>query len=150
MIRRWLIRGLLLTLLTLCVTAWVTSYSQGIGIVYSGNSQVSVLGEGKGEAVLDLEFMTPSVGAGPGWEVGHSADPDTGFANAQYHFLGFGFAKSVAIAAGGTQVSRWTVWIPLWFPTLLTALLLWFVWRKTRAKPRGFPVEVVKSGEQQT
>ena len=34
--------------------------------------------------------------------------------------------------------------VPLYFPTLLSALLLWLVWRKTRPKynGKGFPVEV--------
>jgi hypothetical protein len=40
--------------------------------------------------------------------------------------------------------------VPLWFLTVPSALLLRFVWRKTRAKPRGFPVEVAKSGENPT
>jgi hypothetical protein len=32
---------------------------------------------------------------------------------------------------------------PLWFPTLLSALALWFVWRKTHSPycKKGFPVE---------
>jgi hypothetical protein len=55
-----------------------------------------------------------------------------------YHLLGFAWD-----AHAGPD--RWHyIMIPLWFPPLLSALLLWLVWRKTRPKSsgKGFPVEV--------
>jgi hypothetical protein len=64
-------------------------------------------------------------------------------AHSTWHFMGFTYDDRI-VGRGAT--------IPLWFPTLLSALLLWFVWRKTRATPvgRAFPVEVAKSGENPT
>ena len=47
-----------------------------------------------------------------------------------YRFLGFSIIPWLFVS------------FPLWFPTLLSALLLWFIWRKTPAErnSRGFPV----------
>jgi len=47
---------------------------------------------------------------------------------------------------GWREFSEFEFGIPLWFPTTLSAGLLWLVWRKTRqaAKGRAFPVEPSK------
>jgi hypothetical protein len=51
-------------------------------------------------------------------------------------FCRLGFSYGVSI-----NVSFFT--IPLWFPSLLSLLFLWFTWRKTRRKAKGkaFPIE---------
>jgi hypothetical protein len=64
------------------------------------------------------------------------------YQHAFYHFIGFAYDPK-------KEALETMVLIPLWFPTLLFALLLWLVWRKTRGKGpgRGFPVEVGKKAE---
>ena len=133
---RWLIRGLALMLLTLCVGAWVGSYWRAIGIAYSGTERCLVLDEGNGKAVFGVEFLPPGVPLWPGWHFLRKVYLDAGYDNSPYHLMGFAFQKRVDSTIIG-RTSVWWVWVPLYFPTLLSALLLWFVWRKTRAKPIG-------------
>jgi hypothetical protein len=138
--KRWLIRSIFIGLLTLCVGTWVGSYWQGIGIDYGGTERNLGLTGADGEAVLAAEDNDP-FGSVLGWHFyrfNRAARSGTGYEYAQYRLLGFGFEKVV-------RPTCWFVWVPLWFPILLFALLLWFVWRKTKAKPvgRAFPVEPV-------
>jgi hypothetical protein len=62
----------------------------------------------------------------------------------QCHFMGFGYDPLIRIPGWGEHRH---LLLPLWFPTALSALLLWFVWCKTRRNPaaKGFPVEAVES-----
>jgi hypothetical protein len=61
-----------------------------------------------------------------------------------YRLGGFGWDEPVGFL--GTSVY---VFVPLWFPAMLSVGLLWVVWRKTRGKydGKGFPVEVGGVGE---
>jgi hypothetical protein len=141
MFRRWLIRSLALTLLTLCAAAWVGSYFRGIKILVLSGTHVWEPGLAGGE--LNLVYGHHDPIASSVWEVTcWKYDSDTRSATraryegATYHFLGFGWRS-------GTLTNYHLLMIPLWFPTLLSALLLALVWRKTRTKiiGRGYPVE---------
>ena len=137
MIRRWFIRGLALTLLALCVVAWVGSYWRGAYLMHDGRGwqQRAILARGG----IGLGILRVSGPFHSQWLRGTMAiEPD----------FGWGLDKDDVFGWTGFHfVYRWadkTIVIPLWFPTLLSALLLWFVWRKTRAKQTGraFPVQV--------
>ena|ERR1035437_5949076 len=67
-------------------------------------------------------------------------DPDARYIREEEgtHFLGFAIASYPAPRRGGG------LGVPFWFLTAFTTALLWLVWRKTRPKPRGFPVELAK------
>ena len=137
MIGRWLIRGLALTLLTLCVVVWVGSHWQAVWVYAPAENHVRYLRVEDGT----LSY-TETDGRGFGqWELLHG--PAAGLEIAQdvyrrtmYHFAGFAYHR-----AAGTN-PHWYVYIPMWFPTLLGTLLFWFVWRKTRTRFTGkaFPV----------
>jgi hypothetical protein len=138
MIWRWIIRGMAIALVTLCVTAWVGSYWEEVGGY-----------RGSGHRLFAAEIVYGKIGLGetrdleldhsPSWHwywyVVHPEDSHTSYPSTDYQFLGFVYEP---------RPSQWIVIIPLWFPTLLSTMLLWFVWRKTRPKysGNGFPVEV--------
>jgi hypothetical protein len=143
MVRRWLIRGLALTLLTLCVGAWAGSYFEYEAIDYEGATRCGFTLLEAGE--LQLFFGDYAPWAQQGWDVWHGrcdsklrAEILSLYKSTQYHLLGFAWQPRRPTERGQR------VMIPLWFPTLLSALLLWLVWRKTRPayNGRGFPVEV--------
>ena len=148
MIRRWLIRGLALTLLTLCGVAWVGSYWRFAEWFHFDGHYLTKLDLTSGRAeILGGNAAYPKIWA---WQVRpYYADertPITLFINLyrpRYHFLGFIWDGDFKTPS---YHHMWVLFIPLWFPTFLCLLLLWFVWRKTRAKPVGgaFPVEVAK------
>ena len=132
--KRWLIRGLALTVLTLCVVAWVGSYWSSIAL-YNKDFEIT-LSRGRVLCALD----GPSATTDLEMRVKDSYDWSEWDRRVDVWFFGF-------TADYRAEVIQWT--IPLWFPTLLAALVLWLVWRKTRAKPVGgaFPVEVAVQGE---
>ena len=126
MIRRWLIRSLALTLLTLCVVAGVGSYWRSVVVSYHAGLDciVEIMSIESRRFGLSWSNWPPI----QRWEVGFW---ETGaWPRGPVRFMGF-------------HVNERGITIPLWFPTLLSALLLWRVWRKTRPKfnGRGFPVE---------
>jgi hypothetical protein len=139
MVRRWLIRGLALTLLTLCVVAWVGSYFQRGAVHLHGGDHIRMLGLECGAIGYvddDMEIGIPYA-----WQWFHGPNNFQQFRQVYqhtfYHFIGFAYdPKKLDLTT--------IVIIPLWFPTVLSALLLWLVWRKTRPayNGRGFPVEV--------
>jgi hypothetical protein len=133
MVWRRVIRGLAVALVTVCAVAWVGSYWRAVGIAYvpKAAQYFGVIWDGR----FDLaRVATPGapyrgwvfVSDRPRW---HDWD-----AGATRHWIGF----SVQVNAMRTEGT-----IPLWFVTLLSAGLLWLVWRWTRPKhnERGFPVE---------
>jgi hypothetical protein len=140
MMRRWIIRGLALTLLTLCVVAWVGSYFETVTWTYLG--PVHYIGIGVDSGLVEFldvmphpipATMTPKTG----WDWAYHLPSNPRILKADHSLLGFGYEAPPGAAPG------WAVWIPMWFPTVLSALLLWLVWRKTRPayNGRGFPVE---------
>ena len=139
MMRRWLIRALALALLTLGVVAWVGSYYYWPRIAFADKSWDRIFFV---SGRLGLGHDRPSVEPFIGWhfdcppKVVNDLWPD---ADATSTWHGFGFSWFY-------RQHNWYITFPLWFPTLLSTLLLWFVWRKTKAKynGRGFPVEPTK------
>jgi hypothetical protein len=132
---RWIIRGFCLYLCALCVTAWGGSYWCGVGVQSAGMNWVR-FAMARGRAVLCHEGSEfPPL---TGWEFESfppmfkdETDMDR---QANFLFLGFSYARPPGY--------RW-VTVPLWFPTLLSGMLLWLVWRQTRRRHDGpgFPVE---------
>ena len=122
MLRRSIIRGLAIALLTLCVTAWVGSYCRIISLDHGLSPDRIVMEINRGRFVLDWSALFLS----GNWQV-TVGETDV---NPQPGLLGF-FLCGVGF------------FMPLWFPTTLSAGLLWLVWRKTRPKytGKGFPVE---------
>jgi hypothetical protein len=134
MVRRWIIRSLALLLLTLCVGAWVGSYWRGIDIRRCWKD-VDIVGLDYGRISYAHFYIIPS---DPGWhfvlQSSNSNVWEVWDSTPGLHGLGF---------CHFTTDRMYAVTIPLWFPTLLSAALLWLVWRKTKPRTmgQGFPVE---------
>jgi hypothetical protein len=138
--KRWIIRGIFIGLLTLCVVAWVGSYRGVVGVKYgAGTSHYYHL-------IVEFGWIrllhTTTIYPAPAWQwylvsANRRAVQEV-YESVPHRFMGFGFMWVRSGGPGG-----WDVFIPMYFPTLVSALLLWFVWRKTRAMPvgGGFPVE---------
>jgi hypothetical protein len=143
MFRRWLIRGLVLALLALCVVALVGSYRHPCAIGRHGIHELWL--HIRYGSIVFNEYVEPLAGS-IRWEcVDVYADHQSermDYLSREYHFAGFAYEGRNAVTGPFLLIC-----IPLWFPTLLCTLLLWFVWRKTRAKPAGgaFPVEPAKA-----
>lgn len=145
MLRRWIIRSLSLTLVLFVLTAWVASYWDTATLVHytpmgpdgSGQNGFLVIRTGH------ISFLREGPLLSADWHAGLTSNTfthwwvpqflDYYFADAKYRFLGFYFDIGI------TQF----VSLPLWFPTLLSAGLLWLIWRKTKPNPpgRAFPID---------
>jgi hypothetical protein len=141
MFRRWLIRGLALALLTLCVVAWGGSFFEGIelgnlsgnvdrpiGAVWGVGWVRQTRGVYTSDRLFEYEFLSPRE-----LRVWISKHTTSGF------FIG---DQPGQIKIPGLLESSMMAF-PLWLPTLILAGLNCLVWRKTRPKfnGRGFPVE---------
>ena len=151
MIRRWIIRGVALTLLTFVVALWLTSYFAELSLFRRINGLSSELFASHGSFYCFHESRAHSQG-NPLFQSTFPDDPlhlsilsqsNPGIRRPNYGPTTFGFRYGNVPALVGIMDATIVI-MPLWFPTLLSALVLWFVWRKTRAKPIGgaFPVEV--------
>ena len=132
MLRRWLMFGLALLLLTLCLAAWGVSYWRQLYAFHNGKTYLSFT---LSSARVLIRWGS-KLDLGPGWhfytqEVESWDDLDQ---RATFCWLGFSYGP-------GFDFPYFT--IPLWFPSLLSLLLVWFTWRKSRRKPEGkaFPIE---------
>ena len=149
MLRRWIIRGLTLTLLTLCVVAWVGSYWRCVSVNHWRNKtdvDVSIIAHGR-LLLHSAEFKTITTPTAR-WSVGNldAGRNDLKIFDRYSTFSFGGFA--LLYGDPDRTINRLRgVSIPLWFPTLLSGMLLWFVWRKTKAKPKGFPVETTATAK---
>ena len=132
--KRWIIRSLFIGLLLLCVGGYGFSYIRGCEVADTFNK---VWGVQSGWGKLHLSWFGISSFSGL-WV--NDFPVDAGY-DLEYvdHFhshycLGF-FIRF--------EPDRTLFTIPFWFPTTISALLLWWVWRKTRppVKGRAFPVE---------
>jgi hypothetical protein len=147
MVGRWIVRGLALTLLVMCVAAWVGSYWEA-GIVerdLRDGIRYLVLEGGAVTYVGDALFIEANDTVAWKWR---SRRTDMGLLSAVYSRLDWRFA---GFAAGRYPVPEGhrIVVVPLWCVVLPAAGLLWWVWRKTRPRfnGRGFPVEPVGGKE---
>jgi len=140
---RWLIRGSAIALLTLCLSLWGWSYFHSF-LFYCG----SLLGKSyevetyMGGAFFGYDsFATPS--SARRFEYHRNAYPWSGYPVDKW-FLGFTYYEPPYMSYTPGMCFR--IGIPFWFPSLLSAGLLWFVWWQTRPKSawRGFPVEVTQ------
>ena len=142
MIWRWIIRGLCLALLTPSVTVWVGSHYEAVGLHYAGSARYHNLQVHSGYIIfMEQERLTTA------WQPTWRLDHDVAIRERAQHyyaicrprFCGFGYG----VPPDASYAFIFLVFVPIWFPTLLSALLLWLVWRKTRPKynGRGFPVE---------
>jgi hypothetical protein len=140
MIRRWLIRSVALTLLTLCVVAWVGSDWRRVRIDYRRTlwQTVEVMSGKIGY------FQTTSTRSFVGWRltIGPAGPMEWDGWNSVAAYPGLGFHVA-------PNKKGWAILAPLWLPSLLCAVLLWLVWRKTRPKynGKGFPVEPTPKAE---
>jgi hypothetical protein len=139
MLRRQLIRSCLISLLSLCIAAWVASYFWQVEGESVGKTRVWAL-----EAVGGgLELST-----GENHRSGYSPPLSVGWQPASAEYVSVRY-ESCELHWGGFGWNHWAfrgvfrVLIPLWLPTTLAALLLWFAWRKTKPKAAGraFPIE---------
>jgi hypothetical protein len=134
MFRRWLIRGIFLTLLTLCLTAWATSYFRGIAIYHEGKSfHCLAIGNGRIGLLHSLSrttsrprlYTVTSTNIADFWgELDPSIPPRWGFSYLRAPDLLYLCAPF------------WSLFVPF-------ALLTGLAWRLTRRRPtiHAFPVE---------
>ncbi len=141
MIWRWVIRGLAVALLTLCVAAWVGSYFEEVTLIYCSKPGAfwQTLGINRGEIVYS-EIPDWRDSAAWTWRLSHGPPFDwhDAYSGTKYH--GGGFAYQPIAPSSSFSIA----FFPMWFLSLLSAGLLWVAWRKTRRRGtgRGFPVEV--------
>lgn len=136
--QRWLIRGLALTLLTLCVVMWVASFWGHMGVSHWGERMYS-LGVNRGRCIaqrVDISWSMLN-----GWKLydDRPLDWTAWDKSATMTFVGF----TLVWDDMGLRVT-----VPMWFLSLLSALLLRFVWQKTEAAPNNSlsPVEATDKG----
>ena|GEM_PF-2213164 len=143
MILRWLIRSFAIALLTFCLSLWGWSYFYSFHISYAPSLGKTYLVHTYMGGVA-FGFLSHTAGTSPGWFFGcdREALPLSDISGIR-QFLGFGYFQWPIVPTGPTSRG---FCIPFWFPSLLFAGLLWFVWRQTRQKiGRGFPVELTNS-----
>jgi hypothetical protein len=134
MVRLWLIRSLALTLLTLCIMAWVGSYFQPLEIGYRESyDYFDGVALSEGRIFFFHDWYSPSFLPPPKFSVRQgSADNFPNFEAGPD--LGFGLSRS--------SYHGWLA-IPFWFITVLTLVSFYFALRITRVKAivGGFPIE---------
>jgi len=136
---RWIVRGFAIALLTLCLSLWVWSYLRYFYASYSPSANKSYSVDTYMGGVRFSSHDATWPWSPPGWEFGHI--------RGAYPFSQTGLRQLMGFGYPGFVVSTSTFWefsVPFWFPSLLSAGLLWFVWWRTRAarEGRGFPVEI--------
>ena len=133
MLRRWLIFGLALMLLTLCLAAWGVSYWRELYAYHNGKTYLSfALNSGR-----VLTSWTSGEGTASGWDFVNAEAFTWDGLDERSIFSRLGFSYGVDAVRSSYFM------IPLWFPSLLSLFFLWFAWRKARPKPKGkaFPIE---------
>jgi hypothetical protein len=141
MIRRWFIRLPCLVALTLVVGVWITSYFGGI--VVSRKLPDSYCGIVAGQGLVTFGKEPHA----------HSGFEPPNFRFDPHEFVRFGAFGSPTLGFRYTGMPNipdsLVIVFPLWLPTVVLAMLCWYVWRKTRGKynGRGFPVEAAKKAE---
>jgi hypothetical protein len=142
MARGWLIRSFFVAQCAICALAWIISYVRPVEFIvnYPAYKYVFVpFSDGRIAFLHENDVVTSHHGWGLGCRWGSHFEWRQGDQNANFHFLGF--------SSYSPAPREWLYSIPLWFPTFLSSLLLWFIWRKTKPKRLGgaFPVEPAES-----
>ena len=142
--KRWVIRGFFISLLTLCVFAWMGSYWQECDLGYVGHSWCVWLVTDRGVVSVSVEYGHQEP---PKWFFLHYDHPlpgflqivdgpwGAGYQTSAYHFMGFAYTSFRPTS------NLWAVWVPFWFPTFLSALTLWRVWQPKRGRPLAPPAD---------
>ena len=141
MFRCRLIRGFALLLLTLCVVAWLGSYWRHATVCYAVKGVTRQLFIQSGYLIFTNEVIDVPQRSRWVWKL-ESADTKgthESYVIIEHHIAGFAYWYQDMRWDG----PAWCIWAPFWFPTFLSTLLLWFVWRKTHSKynGKGFPIE---------
>lgn len=140
MVRRWLIRSFFIALCVVCVGAWVGSYFAQVGVAKVGRDHDRRFLLGSGSFIF-IDIIHPAYSPSAWrWDYApprRNLGPDN---PNEHSFVGFVY---LPLSAVGFGLDAWAVGVPMWCPTLVCALVLWLVWRKTRPKyaGRAFPVE---------
>jgi hypothetical protein len=154
MLHRWIIRSFFIGLCVVCVGIWTGSYFQAVNVEYTGLERDRWYSVECGSLIF-CNYGFPSAVlhwndsvASDTWIWSHrrarSEFMHNPYFTAEYRFAGFSYSCDPGVFRSSFQMS-----IPLYFPTLLGAFLLWFVWRKTGVRSAGgaFPAETLPHGE---
>jgi len=144
MIFHWLIRSFAIALLMLYLSLWGYSYFYNVYVIYNPSSgKTYAVGIYMGGANVSF---TNTLDLSPPWLFDRMRHRHYELPSIAKNSLYFYYEWNTY---PGTN---WIVSIPFWFPSLLAAALLWFVWRQTRPKTagRGFPVEITQSNPSST
>ncbi|HEY4329360.1 MAG TPA: hypothetical protein VGN88_06470 [Phycisphaerae bacterium] len=145
---RWLIRIFFIALCMACVVAWVGSYFQLAFMEYIERNGYHSYHLGIDCGTIIFRHEEQDAFEGGSWFYIHYAADLAQFRRYvqefKYHFAGFAYQPDKAVSRGNQVVL-----VPLWCPTFFSALILWFAWRKTKAKPvgRAFPIEPTVKAE---
>lgn len=131
MVKRWSLRCFFLSLLLLCVGGWAISHAHPFSV---DNWRPSTGGyavhweTGAAGGYIDLLYSHMSGG------------DEVSDWHLERRLLGF----SVEADHEATGLAWLAVYVPFWFPSILSALALFVVWRKTAKRKLGrpFPVEM--------
>jgi len=139
MTRRWFIISFFV-LLVLCTAAWIAGFFRILQIRYVGPAYVRTITLDQGALIYSCDsVMLMDVKFTPGWSnENRPCDPESfidWYKHTKHHFIGFAY----------TPRPFSDIWIPVWFPSLLSVLLLYLTWRKAAPTGRGFPIEVAAS-----
>jgi hypothetical protein len=137
MILRWVMRGLSVALLALCVGAWVESHYRWecIGTKFAGRDRRVAVDTG-----------TVFYASSPGdrgdrwyWIHGPARRENSQFVFELCEYKGGGFGLKMA----GRDSAYSLIVMPMWLPTLIGGVVVWAVWSQTRGRKagNGFPVE---------
>ena len=147
MFHRWIIRCAALLLPALCVTGWLWSATH-VGVIRLAFRDGYYLAGSTEWGGVALAWERPHkdvVGGFLWWgdsRPGHILPPPS---PGETGYLGFSYRWDEAPSPpGGFRFTfRRCVGVPYWFLTLVSGVLAWLVWRKTKVKPAGgaFPVE---------
>ena len=151
MVRRWIIRGLFMLPVLLCVGGWVWSGFYQAGIWYWHAEKGLAVCTESGIVEVDVGTWNGKL-TGRHYYVDRYPNARLYPLDSHHRFLGFGCYQldtDVGIDKSPSPL-LWGVSIPYWFLVFISAVLLWLVWRKTRPKPdprTAFPVELAKRSE---
>jgi len=143
MFRRWLLRGLAILFVVACPAAWVRSYFFETSLFFTYGHQCLGIFTDRG-----LLYMCRNDDYGPyqGFAAYDNYVDETHSEldrPSAHYFLGFLYDNM------RNPLRTYIVGVPFWFLTVVTVLVLFYVWRRTRHKPNpatAFPVEMKASG----